>query len=68
MAGRWGRSFWNSGQYARLEVVAASIHLKAVVASIHLVAMAAAASEAAWLLETLPMTSRVVGPYEHPVT
>jgi hypothetical protein len=28
----------------------------------------AATSEAAWLRETLPMTSRVLDPYENPVT
>jgi hypothetical protein len=51
-----------------LEAVVASIHLKAVVASIQLEAMVAATSEAVRLLETLPMTSRVVGLYENPVT
>jgi hypothetical protein len=47
--------------------VAANIHLKVVVASIHLEA-AAATSEAAWLQETLPMASRMVGLYENPAT
>jgi hypothetical protein len=30
--------------------------------------VAAAMSEAAWLRQTLPMPSRVVGPYKKPVT
>jgi hypothetical protein len=59
---------WNSGLDGRLEVVAASIHLKAVAASIHLEAAVAATSEAARLRETLPTASRVVGPYENPIT
>jgi hypothetical protein len=46
--------------------VASSIHLKAVAGSIHL--EAAATLEAAQLQETLPMASRVVGPYENLVT
>jgi hypothetical protein len=49
---------WNSGLYGRLEVVAASIQLEAVVET---------TSEAAWLRETLPTASRVVGLYENPV-
>jgi hypothetical protein len=61
-----GEECWNSGLDGRLEVVAAGIHLKAVAASIHL--KAAATSEAARLLETLSMASRVVGPYENPAT
>jgi hypothetical protein len=48
--------------------VVASIHLEAVVASIHLEVMTVATSEAAQLRETLPTSSRVVGPYENPVT
>jgi hypothetical protein len=47
----------NSGLDGRLEAVAASIHLKVM----------AATSEAAWLRETLPMASQVLGPYENPV-
>jgi hypothetical protein len=62
-----GEECWNSGLDERLEAVAASIHLKAVVASIHLEA-ATAMSEAAWLRETLPTTSWVVGPYENAAT
>jgi hypothetical protein len=48
-----GEERWNSGLDDRLEVAAASIHLKAVVASIHLEA-AATTSEAARLRETPP--------------
>jgi hypothetical protein len=59
---------WNSSLDGRLEAVAASIHLKAVVASIQLEATVAATPEAAWLRETLPTTSRLLGPYENPVT
>jgi hypothetical protein len=51
-----------------LEAVAVSIHLEAVAASIQLEAAVAATSEAARLRETLPMASRVLDPYENPVT
>ncbi len=50
---------WNSGLNGRLEAVTTSIQLEAAVA---------ATSEAARLRETLPTASRVVGPYENPVT
>jgi hypothetical protein len=50
---------WNSGLYGRLEAVAASIQLEAAVV---------ATSEATRLQETLPMASRVLDPYENPVT
>jgi hypothetical protein len=63
-----GEECWNSGLYGRLEAVTASIHLKAVVASIQLEAVMAATSEATRLRETLPTASRVVGPYENPIT
>jgi hypothetical protein len=58
--------YWNYDLYGWLEAVTASIHLKEVVASIHL--EAATTSEAAWLRETLPMASRVMGPCENPIT
>jgi hypothetical protein len=57
---------WNIGLGGWLAAVVASIHLKAVVASIHL--EVAATSEATGLWETLPTASRVVGPYENPIT
>jgi hypothetical protein len=63
-----GEECWNSGLDDRLEAVAASIHLKVVAASIHLEAAATATSEATGLRETLPTASRVVGPYENPIT
>ena len=50
--------YWNSDLDGRLEAVVASIHLEA----------AATTSEAAWLQETLPMASRVLGLYENPIT
>jgi hypothetical protein len=62
-----GEECWNSSLDGRLKVVVSSIHLKAVAASIHLEA-AAATLEAALLWETLPTASRVVGPYENPIT
>jgi hypothetical protein len=52
----------------RLEAIAVSIHLKAVAASIQLEVAVVATSEAAWLQETLLMASRVLNPYENPVT
>jgi hypothetical protein len=54
-----GEECWNSGLDGRLEAVTASIQLKAA---------AVATSEAARLWETLPTTSRVLGPFENPVT
>jgi hypothetical protein len=54
-----GEECWNSGLYGRLEAVVVSIQLEA---------MVAATSEVAWLQETLPTTSWVVGPRENPVT
>jgi hypothetical protein len=63
-----GEECWNCSLDGRLEAVVASIHLKAVVANIQLEAMVTATSKATWLWETLPTTSRVVGPYENPVT
>jgi hypothetical protein len=50
---------WNSGLDDRLEVVAASIQLEAAVA---------ATSEAVRLQETLPTASRMLDPYENPIT
>jgi hypothetical protein len=50
---------WNSSLDGRLEKVVASNHMEAV---------AMATSEAARLWETLPTASRVVDPYENPVT
>jgi hypothetical protein len=63
-----GEECWNSGLDGRLEVVAASIQLEAVAASIQLEVAVAATSEATRLQETLPMASRVLDPYENPVT
>jgi hypothetical protein len=63
-----GEECWNSGLDGRLEAMAASIHLEAVVASIQLEAIVAAMSKAAQLQETLPRASRVLDPYENPVT
>jgi hypothetical protein len=63
-----GEECWNSGLDGRLEAVEASIHLKVVAANIHLEVATAASSEAAWLQETFPTASRVVGPYDNPVT
>jgi hypothetical protein len=57
-----GEECWNSGLNGRLEVVAASIHLKVVAASIQQEAAVATTSEAALLRETLPTASRVLGP------
>jgi hypothetical protein len=45
-----------------------SIHLEAATTSIQLEAAVVAMSEATRLWETLPMASRVVEPYENPVT
>jgi hypothetical protein len=39
-----------------------------VVASIHLEVAVAATSKPAWLWETLPTASRVLDPYENPIT
>jgi hypothetical protein len=44
------------------------MQLETVAGSIQLEAAAAAMSEAAQLRETLPTTSRVLDPYENPVT
>jgi hypothetical protein len=63
-----GEECWSSGLDGQLESVVASIHLKAVVASIQLEEAVAATSVAAWLRETLPTASWVLGPYESPVT
>jgi hypothetical protein len=51
-----GEECWNSGLDSRLEAVAANIQLEA------------ATSEGAQLWEALPMASRVLDPYENPVT
>jgi hypothetical protein len=59
--------YWNSGLDGMLEVVAASIHLGVVAASIQLEAVVSATSKAVRLWETLPMTPRVLDPYEKPV-
>jgi hypothetical protein len=56
---KMGEECWNSGLDGRLEAVTASIQLEEVVAAM---------SEAAWLWETLPTASWVLGPYEKPVT
>jgi hypothetical protein len=63
-----GDECWNSGLDGQLEVVVASIHLKALAASIQLEVAVVATSVAARLRKTIPTTSRVVGPYENPVT
>jgi hypothetical protein len=62
-----GEECFNSGLDGRLEVVVASINLKAVAANIHLEAVTAP-SKAARLWETLPTASRLVDPYENPIT
>jgi hypothetical protein len=62
-----GEECWNSSLDGQLETVVVSIHLEAVAASIHLEAVAAT-SKVVWLRETLPTTSRVLDPYENPVT
>jgi hypothetical protein len=54
-----GEECWNSDLDDRLEAVATSIQLETVVV---------ATSEAARLRETLPTASRVLDPYEKPVT
>jgi hypothetical protein len=54
-----GEECWKSGLDGRVEAVVASIHLEAV---------AAAMSKPSWLRETLPTASRVLAPYEIPVT
>jgi hypothetical protein len=59
---------WNSSLDGWLKAVVASINLKAVVASIHMEAVVATTLEATRLWETLPTSSRVVGPYENPIT
>jgi hypothetical protein len=48
--------------------VLASIHLEAVAVIIQLEAAVAVTSKAAWLRETLPRASEVLGLYENPVT
>jgi hypothetical protein len=63
-----GEECCNSDLDDRLKAVAASIHLKVVMASILLEAVVVATSETAQLWETLPTASRVLGPYENPVT
>jgi hypothetical protein len=45
-----------------------SIHLEAVAVSIHLEVAVVATSKYARLWETLPMSSRVLGSYENPIT
>jgi hypothetical protein len=54
-----GEDYWNSSLDGQLEAVVVDIQLEAAVV---------ATSEAAWLWETLPMTSWVLDPYENPVT
>jgi hypothetical protein len=63
-----GEEYWNSSMDGWLEAIAVSIHLKAVAAGIQLEVVVVATSEAAWLRETLLMASRVLDPYENPVT
>jgi hypothetical protein len=53
-----GEECWNSGLDARLEMVAANIHLEAV----------AAMSKSVRLWETLPTTSQVLDLYANPIT
>jgi hypothetical protein len=65
---KMGGVCWNSGPDTRLDVVASSIHLLAVLASIQLVVVVVAASKFAQLQEILPKASRVLDPYENPVT
>jgi hypothetical protein len=54
-----GEECYKSGLDGRVETVVASIHLEVV---------AVAMSKPSWLQETLPTTSRVLAPYEIPVT
>jgi hypothetical protein len=63
-----GDECWNSGLDVWLVAVVASIHLEAVAAIIQLEAVMAATLKSARLLETLPMTSRVLDPYANPIT
>jgi hypothetical protein len=63
-----GEECWDSSLDGRLEPVVACIHLEVVAASIHLEAVVAATSNSAQLWETLPMASRVLDPYENPIT
>jgi hypothetical protein len=64
-------AFPTVGLALQLEVpiaAAASIQLKAVAANIQLESAVEATLETARLWETLPTASRVLGPYENPVT
>jgi hypothetical protein len=64
-------AFPTVGLALQLEVpiaAAASIQLKAVTANIQLESAVAATLEATRLWETLPTASRMLGPYENPVT
>jgi hypothetical protein len=63
-----GEEYWNSGLDGRLEMVTPNIQLEAVAANIELEAVVAVTLEAARLQETLPTASRVLDPYENPVT
>jgi hypothetical protein len=61
-----GEKCCNSGLDGRLEAVATSIHMKVVAASIQLGAAVVAMRKLP--RETLPTASRVLGPYENPIT
>jgi hypothetical protein len=63
-----GEECCNSGPDARLEVMVTNIHLEVMVTSIQLQEAVVAMSKSARLWETLPTTSRVLDPYENPVT
>jgi hypothetical protein len=63
-----GEECWNSGLDARLEAVAANIHLEAVVTNILVVVVVVTTSNSSRLWEILPMASWVLDPYENPIT
>jgi hypothetical protein len=63
-----GEECWNSGLDIRLEAVATNIDLETMAVSIQLEATVAAMSKSAQLQENLPTASRVLDPYENPVT
>jgi hypothetical protein len=65
---KMGEECWNFGMDDWLEAVAVIIHLEAVAGSIQLEVAVATTSKSARLRETLPTASRVLDPYENPVT
>jgi hypothetical protein len=65
---KMGEECWNFGMDYWLEAVAVIIHLEAVAGSIQLEVAVATTSKSARLRETLPTASRVLDPYENPVT